>query len=353
MFAFRLRSWFGQIKQATTVNLCATGSAIIKGSISKDGFALPGVTIYITTGGIQFDSTTTGQDGKFSFADLHAGECTLRPELAGYTFSPASSTVTVPPDATAVNFTAMATPTTFNVSGRLIDDHGNALGGVKISVSNGAGSFTTDSNGNYGFLGLNPGTYTVTPSKTGYTFTPPSRTVTLPPDAEHIDFSSTAVPTTFSIQGSISKDGFAVPGVKLFITTGGIQFDSTTTGQDGAYSFANLHAGEYTLRPGLAGYTFSPVTRTITVPPDATAVNFTATVTPTTFNLSGPLTADHGNALGGVKISVSNGAGSFTTDSNGNYGFLGLNSGTYTITPSKTGYTFSPPSRTVTLHAGC
>ena len=228
---------------------------------------------------------------------------------------------------------------------------GNALSGVKVSVSNGAGSFTTDSNGNYGFLGLDPGTYTVAPSKTGYTFTPPSRTVTLPPDAEHIDFSSTAVPTTFSIQGSISKDGFAVPGVKLFITTGGIQFDSTTTGQDGKFSFANLHAGEYTLRPGLAGYTFSPASSTVTVPPDATAVNFTATALQTTSSIQGSISKD-GSALPGVTIHLTTGGQQFdntTTGNDGRFAFSGLHFGEYTVRPELTGYTFSPVSRTVNV----
>ena len=38
---------------------------------------------------------------------------------------------------------------------------------------------TTDENGYYTFTNLPNGSYTITPSKTGYEFTPPSRTVTI------------------------------------------------------------------------------------------------------------------------------------------------------------------------------
>jgi O-glycosyl hydrolase len=38
-----------------------------------------------------------------------------------------------------------------------------------------------------------------------------------------------------------------------------------------------------------------------------------------------------------------------TADASGNYTFAGLANGTYTVTPSKTGYTFTPTSRAVTL----
>ena len=37
------------------------------------------------------------------------------------------------------------------------------------------------------------------------------------------------------------------------------------------------------------------------------------------------------------------------TDSNGNYTLAGLATGTYTLTPSKSDYTFSPPTRTVSV----
>jgi len=38
-----------------------------------------------------------------------------------------------------------------------------------------------------------------------------------------------------------------------------------------------------------------------------------------------------------------------TTDGSGNYSFAGLSNGAYTVTPSRTGYVFTPTNRAVTV----
>jgi Mg-chelatase subunit ChlD len=59
-----------------------------------------------------------------------------------------------------------------------------------------------------------------------------------------------------------------------------------------------------------------------------------------------------GSPLPNVAIQISgSGSGSATTNSAGMYGFGGVASGTYMITPSKVGYTFSPATRTVTIRS--
>jgi hypothetical protein len=57
-----------------------------------------------------------------------------------------------------------------------------------------------------------------------------------------------------------------------------------------------------------------------------------------------------GASASGVTMTLS-GAGSATsaTDRRGNYRFSGLANGSYTITPSKAGYTFTPTSKNVTV----
>ncbi|MCP4722880.1 MAG: carboxypeptidase regulatory-like domain-containing protein, partial [Desulfobacteraceae bacterium] len=54
----------------------------------------------------------------------------------------------------------------FSISGQVTDNLGNPISGV--SVSNGSGSTTTNSSGNYSFSNLSPGTYTLASSKSGY-----------------------------------------------------------------------------------------------------------------------------------------------------------------------------------------
>ena len=67
---------------------------------------------------------------------------------------------------------------TYSISGSVADGSGNGISGV--SISDGAGhTATTDSGGNYTLIGLSAGTYTITPSKNGFNFTPLARTVTI------------------------------------------------------------------------------------------------------------------------------------------------------------------------------
>jgi len=124
------------------------------------------------------------------------------------------------------------------------------LGGKAIS------STTTDASGNYQFTGLSSGDYTVTPSLSGYVFTPASY-----PDVEvdgasvtGQDFTAVAVPSTHAISGTVS--GAVSAGVT--VTLGGDATSSTTTDLGGHYQFSLLPDGTYTVTPRLSGYAFTP-----------------------------------------------------------------------------------------------
>ena len=88
---------------------------------------------------------------------------------------------------------AMEVGGTYSISGRVTDSSGNPSSGV--TISDGAGhTATTDSNGNYTIGDLSAGSYTLTPSKSDYTFSPASRTVSVPPSATGQDFTGTPTP---------------------------------------------------------------------------------------------------------------------------------------------------------------
>jgi uncharacterized protein (TIGR03437 family) len=99
------------------------------------------------------------------------------------------------------------------------------------------------------------------------------------------------------------------------------------------------------ITPTKAGYTFTPVNRSVTISSaNLTAINFTATLQ--TWTISGSLgTAGSGASvvLAGTSTSTA------TADASGNFTFSGLVNGSYTVTPSKPGYTFSPVSQAVTI----
>ena len=68
---------------------------------------------------------------------------------------------------------------------------------------------------------------------------------------------------------------------------------------------------------------------------------------PVTYTVSGTVTTSTGAALSGVTVSA--GGVSATTSSTGAYTLSGLANNTYTLTPSLSGYTFTPASRSVTV----
>ncbi len=91
-----------------------------------------------------------------------------------------------------------------------------------------------------------------------------------------------------SASGQVT-DGAGNPVADVTITaTGG---HTTATDGTGAYVLADLPAGTYTLTPAKTGYSFSPLSREVTVPPNASAQNFTAIACPVPLSgvtVSGP-----------------------------------------------------------------
>ena len=83
------------------------------------------------------------------------------------------------------------------ITGRVSDGAGNPIAEAMIGTST-VYSTTTNTIGHY-ILALPAGAYTLTPSKPGYSFSPASRTVTVPPNATGQDFVGTA--STISITG--------------------------------------------------------------------------------------------------------------------------------------------------------
>lgn len=73
--------------------------------------------------------------------------------------------------------------------------------GVSIGLSGAAsGTFLSDSSGNYSIANLANGTYTVTPSKSGYTFTPASQTVIINgANVPNINFTAVVVQQTWTL----------------------------------------------------------------------------------------------------------------------------------------------------------
>ena len=74
----------------------------------------------------------------------------------------------------------------YSISGHISDSSGNPIPGV--SVSAGSYNAVTDNQGYYSITGLPAGNYTIAPALSGYSFSPNSRNVSLPPDRHGYDF---------------------------------------------------------------------------------------------------------------------------------------------------------------------
>ena len=150
------------------------------------------------------------------------------------------------------------------------------------------------------FTGLADGTYTLTPSRTGYTFSPTSQSVTVNGAnvTSGVNFTATAIPT-YSISGTISP---TAGGSGATVKLSGAASASTTANSSGSYTFAGLANGAYTVTPSNAGYTFAPASQPVTVNgASVTGVNFTATAIPT-YSISGTISPTAGGSGATVEL---------------------------------------------------
>jgi surface protein len=216
----------------------------------------------------------------------------------------------------------------YSISGTVT---GDTVENIKISA--GIASAITDAGGNYTITGLADGTYTVIPELTNVTFSPVNTDVTINGgDVTQIDFTSSGTPivkytltvNNGSNSGDYEKDEIInisadVPANMIFKEwSGDIQFIDD----------------------------FHSETASVTMPAqDVTVTAEFETKPPATYSVSGTVTGDIAD---GVTISLGSSLQA-TTNANGEYIFNDIAPGTYTVTPSMNGYSFSPENAAITL----
>ncbi|MEJ5166032.1 MAG: pre-peptidase C-terminal domain-containing protein [Thermoanaerobaculia bacterium] len=262
--------------------------------------------------------------------------------------------------------TPAGSTTTYTISGT-VTSGGAGLSGVTVTC--GSASGTTDTSGNYTTSGLANGTYTCTPTKSGYTFTPASTNVTISgANVTGINFTATAQSTDTQLTSGVGVSGSVAKGewkyYYITVPSGATSLVIATTNATGD---VDLYT-QYNAKPTSSSYACRPYTSsgnetcTHSNPSAGTwwagvygyaagSYTITATVTTstTTYTISGTITSG-GTGLSGVTVSLTGAASkTTTTDTSGNYSFTGLANGTYKVTPSKTGCTFSPSYIDVTI----
>jgi inhibitor of cysteine peptidase len=171
---------------------------------------------------------------------------------------------------------------TYSISGQTTLDNGSELSGVTMTLGGvSTATTTTDSGGFYTFTGLDNGIYTITPTRTGYTFSPTSSQQTVSgANISGVHFTATQVQAgSYSISGQVTSNGSGLSSVTMTLT--GASSDNVITDASGNYAFTGLDNGSYTITPSKTGFTISPTFSPQTVSgADITSVNFTTTAGP-------------------------------------------------------------------------
>jgi Domain of unknown function (DUF1929)/Bacterial Ig domain/Glyoxal oxidase N-terminus/Carboxypeptidase regulatory-like domain/Kelch motif/Galactose oxidase, central domain len=169
------------------------------------GTITAGAGATVALGGAATAMATADSSGNFSFSGLANGTYTVTVSKSGYTFTPASQTMTVTDsNQMGINFSGQAIPT-WSMSGNLGSD---GSGSTVLLIGTASAAATADSAGNFTFTGLANGTYTVTPNKSGFAFSPASQQVTMNgANVQGLSFTASAsAPAALAIDVNASRD---------------------------------------------------------------------------------------------------------------------------------------------------
>jgi hypothetical protein len=173
----------------------------------------------MTTGNPTPTLTHTGTlPSPLTFVDNGDGTATISGTPAGPSVTSFNITASngIGSDATqsfTLNVTAVSCSSNCTISGTVT---GPWVSGVTIALSGtGTGSTTTDPSGNYSFTGLTGGSYTLTPSLAGYTYSPSAPVVSTSASPATQNFAATSVITSHSISGMVSYPTGAQTGKTL------------------------------------------------------------------------------------------------------------------------------------------
>ena len=374
-------------------------SGIIAGDVQEN--------VTITLSGDVSKTTLSSSDGSFIFTDILAGSYNVTPSLNSYTFSPDSTSLTITSENHPnINFTASKSKPGFNKltvingsgsgsyvaneqivisatipSGKVFKEwigdtssilpqdsqttivfmpnnditltatfqdptlgtyrlsgkiSGDILSGVTLSLSL-AGSrikeTVSDANGDYFFDTLSAGDYIVTASIPGYELTPKSTAISITDsDVNEINFTTTR---TASYSHELTVLNGTGSGTYLFNSLVNIQA-TPPIGKKFSYWTGDIR--------NIAD--IFAATTTFTMPDkDAVLRAIFEDDISTQFSITGTITGD---IIGGVQVYIDQ-THNAMTDTSGNYTISNLETGTYTVTPIKSGYTFTPENISVTI----
>ena len=226
------------------------------------------------------------------------------------------------------NASPTPTPTpapTFSISGRITSSDGQQIA-PQVSLTGPVNAMVgIDGTGNYQFINLPAGQYTVTPVSIFHSFNPANRNVTISnANITGQDFVATFVPA--NITGHVKdNNGNPLAGIKI-TSTGGFPTGTTFTDATGFYSFPNVQRNRtYSIFPDpFTVYNFDPQVKTIANLTQSEVVDFVGTKQPSNVIAGRVIEAITGQGIANIQVSLGQDnafVGSTFTDSSGNFTF--------------------------------
>ena len=279
-------------------------------------------------------AATPDNYGNYSLNGLPSGTYTIAPSKSGSTFTPASQAVTVSgANVTAVNFSAVQIcpcslwnnsvvpgtasandPNPVELGVRFTSDVSGYITGIRFYKG------STNTGTHIGNLWTNAGTLLGTATFNNETAT----------GWQQVSFATpVAIAANTTYVASYHTDA------------GNYSFDY------GYFASASITSRCTQCRMALALRTaFTSTARAHSRPAHTFPTNYYVDVVFTTgqnYSISGTISGAGGN---GATVSLSGASSAtVTADASGNYSFSGLANGAYTVTPSNSGFTFTPPAR--------
>ena len=218
---------------------------------------------------------------------------------------------------------------------------GSPLAGVTVSGTNGAACGTTDASGWWGCVIPVGWSGTITPSKGGNLFSPASRSYTNVTNI--ITGENYATAPSHAVSGTITFEGAPLSAAAV---TAGSGTSCTSTDASGQYTCAVPPGWSGTVTASMADRVFTPASRSYTsVSAAQSAQDYVANAT--FYQVSGSVTLN-GLALANVALAATGGPSCSSTNSAGQYSCTVPFGWSGSVTPSASGYSFGPASRSYT-----
>ena len=312
----------------------------------------------------------TDSNGLYRIVGLEAGVYLVDAERPGFkTQHPETITLVANGDSNpgVINLIMLATPPG-QISGRVIDINNQPVRGAVIRATNTVDPELTvevfsDPDGTFLMPRVPAGTWNVTVVSLafgGYRLPPVQPT----PDGVYRDVAVQPGQTTNigdfvlepepgTVTGTVTdaNTGQPIANARVTAVAGTTTRADVSTDANGRYTFT-VPAGEYVITAVAPGY--APESQTLSVPANqTTTLNFQLAQLPPG-SASGRITRRFGGApepdvtvelrFGTLVVQTA------TTDANGNYTFSNVPPGEYVVVPTKTGFTFIPTQRTITVN---